>query len=171
MRRRALLAGATAGILGGSYVARNHIAPSGRITRRAISGVTTTSEGNRTAEDIVRELIVETDPINVVVYIHEAFRDVFTTDQTNTVDTAVHERLTDRYEEVQYFAEHFRESGDPGERPSATPRLSRPSFNKAVIAADVRMVYHLDPWATVVWQTAPPEEVTLRPHPEMAEEA
>lgn len=65
MRRRSLLAGATASIIGGSYLARNTIAPSGRITRRVVSGISTDADGTRTAEDVLRELIVDTDPIEV----------------------------------------------------------------------------------------------------------
>ena len=169
MRRRALLAGAAAGVLGGGYAARDAIAPSVRVTRRIVSGIATTPDGNRTVEDALRELVVGTDPLEVVVYVNEAFRDAFAVDRTNTVDAAVHDRLDDRYEEVRYVAQHSRGSGDSEAGRSETSRLSRPSFNRATIAAEVRVVTGPDPWATVAWRTAPPEELTLRPHPEMDE--
>lgn len=171
MRRRSLLAGATASIIGGSYLARNIVAPSGRITRRVVSGISTTPDGPRTAEDVLRELIVDTDPIEVIVYIQEPFRDVFTTDSSNTVDSTTHEQLTDRYDDVHYLAEHFRGSGESGETSSTTPLLSRSDFNTAVIATDVRMVYHQDSGATVVSKSPPDETVELRPHPELTGEA
>ncbi len=169
MRRRALLAGAAAGALGGGYAARGAIAPSVRITRRTVSGIATTPDGNRTAEDVLRELIVGTDPIEAVVYVREGFRDAFDTDRTNTVDEAVHDRLTGRFSEVRYSAQHSRPPGDSGETRSGTSRLSRPSFNRATIAAEVRAVTPPGPWATVAWRTASPDELALRPHPEMPE--
>jgi hypothetical protein len=169
MRRRALLAVAAAGVLGGGYAARDAIAPPARITRRTVSGIATTPDGNRTTEDVLRELVVGTDPLEVVVYVREAFRDAFTTDRTNAVDAAVHDRLTDRFEGVRYVVQHTRGSGDTEAGRSEMSRLSRPSFNRATIAAEVRVVTGPDPWATVAWRTAPPEELTLRPHPEMDE--
>lgn len=105
------------------------------------------------------------------MYIQKPSRDVFTTDRSNAVDSTTHEQLTGRYDEVHYLAEHFRGSSESGATVSTTPRLSRADFNTAVIAADVRMIYHPDSGATVLSKPSPDEAVRLHPHPELTGEA
>ncbi|ELY93532.1 hypothetical protein C482_19079 [Natrialba chahannaoensis JCM 10990] len=163
MRRRSFLAVLAASIvgIGGGYAASKRVAPAGRITRRTVTGVTTDDSGTQRQEDILTEQISEMDPTTVEIRIHQDFHDTLSPDRSNTIDTTLHERFSDRYDDVWYHARHYCDPDSNGNSPCSSPRLSRPDFNDAVIDAEVRMVYRDHPWASVVWVSSQPGDYTV----------
>lgn len=167
MRRRALLAALGTGIVGASYLARGRIAPTGRITRRAITGVVRSQDGSLEDVTVLRELLVDGDPPEVVIDVQSEFRDAFATDRSNTVDTDLHDRLKNHFEGgVRYRIHQFCGGERPASSPCGRAQLSRTDFNDVQVAADVRLLSFGTAQPIVIDGGSAPSRTKYRPHPD-----
>lgn len=162
MRRRALLGALGTAAIGIVYLARHSIAPRGRITRRAVLA----RVGSADQVTILRELVVDGDPPEVVIEVHEAFRDALAVDGPNTVDSALAERLRSRFEDgVEYRVQQYCRSTDSGDVRCGRARLSREGFNRTLAAADARLLRLSRNRAVVLEAEPAPTTVEYRAHP------
>lgn len=127
--RRAVLAGAgtcTLAGLGGLVSTRS--IETGRLARKTIS-VEVDRDGGRYAFNVVNVLYADTAQ-TVFGTVVEKFAGAYDPPATVRVDRALHDRLTDKFDQVAYYL-YFETNGEIG------GRVSRSDFNRAELGDDV----------------------------------
>jgi hypothetical protein len=143
-RRRLLAAaGGVAGTLTFGYAGARIAAREGSVVTRHVSGETRDNGG---LTDSVELFHVELDPDGPAErQFHPDYRDAFSADLPITVSPSGHRELERGFDRVVYHVGHRCPDAS-----CSTPRVSRTDFNDAELGAEVRLLYHGGPWATLV---------------------